>query len=435
MLLLRNRMLSLLYTTILKEFGTSAIKEIFCSPLVINETKVNQEELFKMLINKEDYWIPLPYLFQIFKNIEGYINSIDYSHRKFIEILLGPEDAGLPILSSQEILQVIEPYLYEAFSQEDLHNFILKMTCQISNYCIPNSIMKVIKTNKEKTCIINYVELIFDKQRPQLYVYNVDLWRSSQLQRSTTGFNIPYFDQVEAIAEVEPVKMFLDIDHLIEHDNKLFFRKEQIGYRIKYSHFLSQHGIAHSAFLKNDPIGVVMTSTIQISNTRNLKKGCFYGAPCYVIKSIHKPFIIQRDRILKRFIHSNINGQTVQDPIVLKRHNHLVSNSNTILNISYCKHNRKLYFNGKLLAREIPAQILFYFCVKYSEQQKETFTYQELIISNRINLPANRPNLYVRLQRLREKLIKDAPSLKITHEGKGTCSFKSEIPFKLTLLN
>ncbi len=435
MLMQKNRMLSLIYTTILKEFGVSAIKAIFSNPdLVLEGRTLSKRELCTLLFERKSQWIPLSYLFAIFDNIEAYLLEQNYLPSLFIEKLLAVQDAGLPILSGQEVLQIIEPHLHEAFIDKDLHQFILKMACYVSNDCISGSTMNIVATREKEESVENYLEVRLKDVDPQEYIYNIDLWRSSQLKRATSGFNIPHFDTMIAIAEVTPIIHFFAEDHIIVKNGKIFLGNLKIGYQQRYSQFLEEQGITENLFLGDNPMGTVLTTSYPVTKHRKLKKNCFYGAPTYLIKSKYTNYPTNTHRLLQTLVHSNLAEVAEPEPIIVERHNTLIEKHKEEISISYCTLNEKFFINNKLLARSTPARFLYLFCQNYLAEGKKSYTYQELLLSEELALDPYRPNISVQIQRLQEKLQKNFPFFKINQVGKGSCSFYSTIPFELTVL-
>ncbi len=428
--LVTNNLLSLVYRTFLMEFGVESTRKVFGkSDLTLLPTPIPSfEYLYTTMIQKTAPTISQEYLIHLYTIIEKQLQEWNYPLHNFMEKLFSYKK-GFSILPNQEILKLMEPHLYTIFNGTDFHAFVLQMATLINNKTIPQSSMQIMTTKERQEKIESYMSLSYDSNNPTHYLLNIDMWRCEQIRLAPQALNLPPFENVTTIADCQPIEELFS--QLSYREDKLLVAGEEIGYKTTFGDFLATQQLTLSSDSHLGYEGVILFENVKLASGDVLKKGCFYGAPLYLIKAIYTP----QEKSPHRFLRNLMQTTTAQEEeLFLKEHHKLLKQSKKevqSVSITYDNEYEKLYIDNKLFARSMPAKILFHFCKNY-KKKKTTYTYQELLLSDFLNFNSLQPNINVRIQRLKEKLNKRYSQLEIDFSGKGELTFACHAPIRVS---
>jgi hypothetical protein len=434
---LKSRIFYLIYKTLVLDFGISAVREVFeQSPCVINDKPLPSSQFYEQVFTNNLPPISFEYGTAIYKNVELFLERNGIAKPVFMKSLLHKRTSSFQISSKAEIFSAIEPHLSELYSDEDPRYFILRIIVKAHSVQIPHSRMSIASQTIKDGVATSFLEILYSRDEYEKYSYNLDMWKVYIIKEAPLMIGASPFDKVVVRADCRKFDEIIP-DYRVSGSD-IFIGDLKVGKTSTYKEFLKESGIDHPKMgAKLDVIGIKTISEYKPNDKDYplLRNNCFYGASSNLIEVEFKPEPNKLERALK-------NIATVDDPnnpddeMFLQLHRELLTQLEEKCIVIYHSSLNKIFINDKLFGRALPAALFYYLCKQMGESNEKEFEYQSLIASSflKLHLDPVRPSLDVRVARLRKKLAKLYPSLKIEMTGKGKFKFTSSSPIQISVI-
>lgn len=436
MIKLKNRILFLIYKTLILDYGPHSVREIFEKVTFELDGKfLPPEELYTRLYSNTLPPMPMEKGMQVYNHVTSYVEERGSSLEEFIKSLAEKRTNSFLLSSAKEMLQALEPYFFELYSLNDPRLFILKRANEIHSLNLTNTHMEMIHLQENPNKSSAFVEIFYSYDEYYKYAYRVDIWKNFVIRECPRCFNAPPYDSVKTVGDCRKVEDILNAQ-LETVDTTVYCASEPIGILEKYSDFLQSLKIPPRNAKGNiDVVGIRALCDFQTPSGK-IEKGHFYGAPSYLLNLTFTPIHVDTTRVLKQLITDSTVFPDTEGDEFEERHNALIQSITKEVEVVFNREQQKILINGELFGRGIPAHLLYYLSNEHLKGRTTPFKYQELILEPYFKeiLDPITPNLHVRVSRLKQKLEEKSPNFEIILHGGGKFSFQAKTPFALVAI-
>jgi hypothetical protein len=268
------------------------------------------------------------------------------------------------------------------------------------------------------------------------FYYAVDL-HSVPFHRSLpTYFGLPAYDEVRLIADCRSATDLLwDQPSSVEGD-AFRINGRTVGRLVEFSRWAREEGLLFEIEVPDCTV-VRMEESHHCARRRRvvLYEGCVYSAPLYLASFRFRSESPQGsygrasdylNQITADMLRSDEGDWGPFEDV----HRSLLEAAETRLAFELVPDSEMLKLNGKTLMSGVPAKILWKILCSYVGGQS-TFDYRTFKHDPTLFRDPKRTSFEVRLNRLREKLARDVPSLKLEKTREGEFSVSADCPVTL----
>jgi hypothetical protein len=431
---IQSQMLTLLYQTLLMEFGINAVKRVFNDELFeVDDTEMSPSEFFPRLIINPPPKIPFQYLITLFTRTENYCVEQNIPLETFRDKMILVKAEAFCMTNAPDALHFIEPFFHQVFQEPNLYHFAFKVISKIHTTQIPESSYKLINHEVDETKGMGTMQLLYDRENLQKYAYDITIWKSFIIKNATAFINIPPFNSVTVKSETRTIETILEHCEYTIQDGILTIGEQKMGTQMLFSEFIESNSHYKDAFSPDGWSGFLVEEDFYSEKQQRLllRKGCFYNAPVVLMDISYTLQEQTTERILKNITKSMQPIDTSENEQYLhffEKHNEFIESVNGNLEIVYHSEQNKILINGNYFSKNFPATLLYYLCREYTERNRTNFLYKDIVMDPLFYIDTKKPNLTVRIKRLKEKLSEEFPQLNITHSGRGEFTFGADCP-------
>lgn len=434
-----SQMVFLLYKSLLIKYGEKAVLEIFNDEFyVVNQKSISRNDLISLFSTKSHFEVPLNSLLSLYKKTEFFHKKYSYDIHELLSEIIMLRAQAFSISAIQEMLRLLEPYLEEAFTSDNLYLFVFKIIEIVHTYQVPGSSFHLIGHEENDIEGVGCMELFYDREAPGAYAYDITTWKNYIILESPRMIGLPAFENIEVIAECRKVEDILEERPYEIIDGNLLLDGVHIGKFASFSLFLERHTLYNDATVIPDWNGILIEQNVyDIAGTGlQLRKGCFYNAPYVLMKVRYLKGSYDKSRILKQLINANSGHVPVipDESDYEVRHSSLLSSLTKKVRIEYNTPQQKVSINGTYVLKGFPAQLFWWICNKYVSEGRTEFSYQDIIVDPFFVLDPEKPNITTRFGRLKEKLKNEYDFLNLESTGRGFIHFSTRATLDLTLV-
>jgi hypothetical protein len=435
---LKGRILLLIYKTLLIDYGISAVKEVFeKNPLVVEDHSFTSMELYSTIYNDKLPLIPFEYVISIYSNIEDYLKSNNKPLKSFMTNLLHKRTRAFLISSGNEMLDAIEPYIRNALDYDDPRYFILDHTDIMHKIHLPESNMNTVFLDISASKTTAIIEVMYSYDEYEKYKYNPEPWKGYIIETLPRAFGGGPFDSVVARSDSRTFDDILGVGNYSVRDGEVFVDGEKVGVLMSYQEYSQELGLdCTKTKATHELLGIRTTRSVVSAPNDYLKlrANCFYGAPATLFQVEFKPVKEKVKGVLRKIIRADTPAADGDELEFEALHQELLEQTTDTLSVVFDASNHRILINGNPLTRSFPAVLFYHFCMEYTKSNKSTYFYQELVTipELRCYLDPIRPNLDIRVKRLRDKLRERCPSFEIHFIRTGCVSFSCSSKFYIS---
>lgn len=427
----------LLYKTLIVEFGEEGVLYVFDDDKISLDGKdLLKVEFFKAIVKQPKQKIPLEYLILLFSRVELFLIKKQYPLNKFLDKLVYENSQRTAFTPANEILNLFEPYLDEAYSSTDLYKFCLKLLQTLHEIQVNGSSFSLINHKLTESLGVGTMQLLYDQSDPERYAYDVASWKTFIIKGVTLLFGLPPYDSVIVKSDCRKLENILFETSYEFKDKTLLVDGIEVGKKMSHKEFILANPQYKNCFSPEGWSGVWIEKDYYSEKQCKmlLRSGCFYGAPANLFDITYTPQKQKTYRILKNMINAISEKEAPQkreEIDFLAAHNMLLSKFEESLKVEYNSDQRKISINGTYITRDFPAQLLNFLCVNYRKSKTTEYKYQDIISSSSFNFDVTKPNLNVRIQRLQKSLETLFPAIELQQTGRGEFSFTCSAPITI----
>ncbi len=437
---IQSQMITLIYQTLLAEFGRDAMLEVFCDDTFeVDYNEILGGEFFTRLVSSNSQIIRLSYLITIFERIESYCVKQQIPITTFLKKMIKVKAEAFCMSQAPDVLHFIEPLFHEVYKEPNPYLFAFKVIGVIHQKQLPGSSFKLVGHTIDGQIGRGTMQLLYDRENLQGYAYDTSLWKSFILKASPSFINLPHFNSVRTSADCRTIDTILAaVEHSFEGD-LLMVEGKAVGRRMSFEQFKDTNPLYKDAFSPDGWEGVFIEEEFYSEKQLRmlLEKGCFYDAP---VGLMDIEYTVQREttqrlltnitKTIKDLAYGVENEQYLH---FLDLHKQLINSLSDKLEITYYHESKRVVINGDYFSKSLPATLLYFLCREFTERNKTTFQYSDIITDPLFYIDNKKPNLTVRIKRLSQKLAKEFPQLRITTTGRGEFEFGCDCTVDISL--
>lgn len=434
---IRSQMTLLLYKTLLSTFGKEGVLSVFTDEEIeVDGQTVSLVDFFKNLPDNPQPILSLSYLITLYERTETYLTQKSYPIDTFLDELISIQTKAFSISAVHDVLLVLEPFFHEAYHESNLYRFVFRIIEIVHKNQVNGSSFKLIHHNENDTGGTGTMQLFYDRDHPGSYAYDLTVWKNFIIKAVPKYINLPPFETVRVTAECRKIENIFSGEAIFFEGDILFVKGKRAGIKQAFAQFIESDPKYTDAFSPDGWRGILAEADIYEPETGRhlLRKGCFYGAPVCFMEMTYTKQKQTSKRIFQTLITAageSKNENTPQDIAFLKAHNAFLESIEERIVVEYNQENMKLRINGTYLTRNFPAQLLYHLCKNRDSEEISKYSYQDIISQPQFTLNPNHPNLYVRIQRLKELLKENCSALSISQTQRGEFEFHSSLPISV----
>lgn len=364
---------------------------------------------------------PFYIVFSILNSLDFYLTRKKKSLTNFVHVTLRSLSNGL-IVSSERVLLLTNPYLFEFFDSKDLHVTILKAYCKLARAAEiqRETNHQIISHRIEGDCGIALMIYRFVVQPPQEFKsgrfpsYDFENWTGSIMQSIVVSFNLPPFDELRMLSDYNTITDLISPSRIQFHNEQVLLDNKPFAVEVSlHDHLRNFNCDIEKADVPDCIVFLALNDYVcPVRDRIVIHKGCVYGAPVFMYELKYRRF--ERPTNFLSTVISALQKQKSELWLSLQdKHTQVLSKSLLKLDVLYNIGDESISINNVHFISGVPAKILKKVLSTYTETKRTEYQYREFTKDSFIvNDPLN-PNFVVRLSRLTKALESTYPELKL----------------------
>ncbi len=380
-------------------------------------------DLFKHLWEDTE-GVPLTYILEVLQDLEPFLLSKQSDPAEFFRFLALDFNRG-SFFSAKFLLLLLHPVLENFFSSRDPRLELMNAMPLIFKKAFPDLDFSIVSRSEEGDFRLVSICIRFPIPPSACGKLDMEGLVDIGLRYLPRFFGMPEFEKAEVLCSVLHPSFIIEGEYPGTDETGIFHRGNIKGGFRSFADLCESWGIKE-ILRESDRLQVPVISEDYHCPLRKrvaLSRGVAYAAPVTLVRFRFQKNLPRPKIFLQNFIASAVENRDVYLEEAGKKHREMLDSLSEKMQIHYDVATRRLFVNGRLVAKSLPGAILAKILDQCLKEQRFEFEYREFVLDPNLGLNPLNPNFVLRLNRLSATLRKKCPEMGIETVRRGSFRF------------